>query len=287
MEIAALVLLVLAERARPDLYIRRWWARLRVPRPALPLKVPVPVALAGLDARRLALRLTMVGVLYLVIRLFPTRFDPGAYDGVNHLIGFYFAIVGLIVMAVVASVGGRDRGQELLGALPAAGRSRVSGWTLLLVGAAIVEYGLLLVLRYAPEAPLYEPLLPNAWELAQGPLMLLGGGLLGLLGARLMPAWVATPVCVVLAIMWVGALAGSVESIRMLAPVYEWIQYREDNQVLVEPGSFGWHNAYLLGLCGLGLIAALLREPGRRRALVVTGAGVLAATAVAGALALP
>ena len=73
----------------------------------------------------------------------------------------------------------------------------------------------------------------------------------------------------------------------MLAPVGEWVEYREDGQVLVEPGSFGWHNAYLLGLCGLGVVASLLREAGRRLALVTAGVGVLAGTVAAGLLALP
>lgn len=201
--------------------------------------------------------------------------------------GFGWAFVGVVVLAVVAATSGRDRGQELLDALPRGGRSRALSWSVLLIGAALVEYAVLLVLRYGPASPPYVALLPNAWELAQGPLMLVGGGLLGLLGARFMPSWVATPVCVVLSVVWVGTFAGPVTSTRMVTPMYEWIQYREDALIIVEPGSFAWHNAYLLGLCGLGLLTALLREPGPRRGLLVSAVGILAATAVAGAMALP
>lgn len=287
MEIAAIILLVLAERARPDLHVRRWWARLGLPRPALPIRVPVPVALAGFDARRLVLRLTTLGVVYLVIRLFPPTFNEKAFEGVNGLVGFYWAIIGLVVLAIVAATGGRDRGQELLEALPRGARSRILSWTLLLACAAFVEYAVLLVLRYGPASPTYAALLPNAWELAQGPLLLLGGGLLGLLAARFVIGWVAAPVCVVLSIMWVGVLGSTFSAIQMLAPVVEWIEYHEDARVIVQPGSFGWHNAFLLGLCCLGVVVALLREPGPRRGLVLSGLGVVAATAVAGALALP
>ena len=287
MEIAVVVLLILTERARFDLHVRRWWAALGPPRPALPLRVPVPVALAGLDARRLLLRVSVLGVVLLVVRRLGATFDPVPYDGVNSLVGFTWGFVGIVVLAIVAATSGRDRGQEMLAALPGGGRSRVLSWALLLAGAAVIEYVLLLVLRYRPASPGYAPLLPDAWELAQGPILLLGAGLLGLLGARLVVGWIATPVCVVLSITWVGVLSANGANLTMLAPVVEWIQYREDSLVVVEPGSLGWHNAYLLGLCLLGLVAALLREPGPRRGLVVSGAGIVALTAVAGSLALP
>ena len=128
-----------------------------------------------------------------------------------------------------------------------------------------------------------------AWELAQGPLLLLGGGLLGLLAARFVMGWIAAPVCVVLSVMWTGTLMGSESYFRMLGPIVEWIEYNEDDAraIVVQPGSLGWHNAFLVGLCALGVLAALLREPGPRRGLVLSGVGVVAATAVAGALALP
>ncbi len=287
MEIAAIVLLVLAERARFDLHVRRWWASLGLPRPALPIRVPVPVALAGLDARRLLLRLSLLGVGVIVVRLFLASQALDPYVGVNSYVGFYWAFVGLIVLAVVAATSGRDRGQELLAALPSSSRCRVLSWLLLLSGAAVVEYVLLLSLRYGSASPSYEALLPDAWELAQGPILLLGGGLLGLLGARLVVGWIATPVCVVLGVLWVGVFSGDGIGITMLSPVVEWIQYREDSRIIVEPGSLGWHNAYLLGLCALGVTAALLREPGPRRGLVLSGVGIVAATAVVGALALP
>jgi hypothetical protein len=285
MEILAVVALVLLERLRPDLHLRRVWAGLGVPRPALPFGVLVPMALAGLDLRRLLPRLTAVLVAYVLWRTFAPPLGPDAYVGVNRLVGMIPAILGLGVLAVVAATAGRDRGQELLDALPASPRTRVWGWAVLLIGVALAEYALLAAVRFGREEPAYAALLPDAWQLAAGPLMLLGGGLLGLLVARLVSAWIAAPVAVVLGIA--GVVALDREGTAMLALAVEWIQYREDDRVIVEPGSFAWHNAYLLGLCALGLVAALLREPGRRRALLAAGAVALAGTTVAGALALP
>lgn len=287
MEVLAAVTLVLLERMRPDLSVRRAWAQLAIPRPALTLRVPVPIALAGLDLRRLVLRLTTVLAAYVLWRTYGPALDPDAYEGLVRLVGFIPALLGLGVLVIVAATAGRDRGQELLAALPASSRSRVWGWSALLVVAAFAEYALLAAVRFGREDPAYAALLPNAWELTAGPLMLLGGGLLGLLVARLVTAWVAAPVAVVLAVFGVVFFSRDGASTPMLSFAVDWIQYREDGRVVVEPGSFAWHNAYLLGLCALGLVAALLREPGRRRVLVAAGAVAVAGTVVAGALALP
>ncbi len=287
MEIAALVALVLLERMRPDLPLRRAWAGLAGDRPALPLRVPVPAALAGLDLRRLALRLTTVLVAYVLWRTFAPPLDADPYEGLNRLVGLVPAGIGLGVLAMVAATAGRDRDQELLDALPAAARSRVWGWAVLLGGAALAEYALLVAVRFGRAEPAYPALLPSAWELTAGPLMLLGGGLLGLLVARLVHPWLAAPVAVALGIAGVVLLSADGAGTQMLAPALERIQYHEDGRVVLEPGSFAWHNAYLLGLCALGLTAALLREPGRRRGLVAAAVLSLAGTALAGASALP
>lgn len=294
MEISVFALGVLLEKMRPDLWLRRWWAGLGVSRSLAMAgpggrRVPVPVALAGLDARRLLLRPTTLLVLYILYRVFaPALPATDAYEGVNRTIGFSLAFVGLGLLAVVAAIGGRDRGVEIVEALPASGRSHVLSWAVLLGVMAVLEYAFLAVSRFGREAPVYAHLLPDAWELAQGPLMILGGGLLGLLLARLLSAWIATPLAVVLGIAWVGFLSSSfIAGTTMLAPVIEWIQYHEDGRVVVEPGSFAWHNAYLLGLCGLGVVAALLPESGPRRWLVAVGTALAVFTIAAGALALP
>lgn len=289
MEISVLVLGVLFEKLRPDLRVRRWWARLGFAAQGGRLAVPVPVALAGVDARRLLLRPTIAFLAYFLVTTLTKRLPAGAYDGVNSMVGYGWAFLGLLVLVVVASVAGRDRGEEIVGVTPCGQRAPVSSWVVLLIGAALLEYGVVAAHRYGHEVPAgYASLMPDAWELAQPSIMLLGGGLLGLIAARLLPAWVAGPLAAVLAVAWVGVLSGTLSTPTMLAPVTEWVQYHENSDlVTLEPGSFAWHNAYLLGLCGLGAVAALLTTPGRRGALLVVGTVVGVGTVVAGALALP
>jgi hypothetical protein len=285
-EISVLVLGVLFEKVRPDLWVRRRLARL--PRFGGRLVVPMPVALAGFDARRLLLRPATAFGIYVLYRVFWPSLPPtDAYEGVNRTVGMSLAVVGLVVLVVVAAIAGRDRGVELVEATPGRPRMRLMSWVVVLGVLAALEYGALVLLRFGRTEPPYGSLLPDAWELAQGPIMLLGAGLLGVLLARLLPAWVAAPVGAVAVIAWVGVLSGSFSRTTMLAPVVEWIQFHENRSVVVEPGSFAWHNAYLLGLCGLGVVAMMLLEPGRRRGLVVAGALLTTATAVAAVMALP
>lgn len=289
MEILLIAGLLMLERLRLDLPVRRWSARL-LPRPAFgpAWNVPVPVALAGFDVRRLLPRLITVLAAVVLLRSALAARPSTAYDGVNQTVGFYWAMTGLFVLILVATVGGRDRDHEALAALPAGGRTRVVGWTVTLLLASLVVYGLAGLRRWRVGGAGYDALLPNTWELAQVPLMILGGGLLGLLVARLLPVWAAVPVATVGAIVWTGAL-GATRDWVMLAPMYEWVKYDERNAAaaVLHPGSFGWHNAFLLGLCGLGLVAALLREPGPRRALFVSGVVLTGATVAAALLALP
>jgi hypothetical protein len=225
--------------------------------------------------------------LYVAYRVWFPKYSTSAYDGVNGQVGFALGFLGVAVMALLASIGGRDRGVEIVQALPAGGRSRVQSWFVLLAVIGALEYLALLVNRAVRDAPWYAELLPDAWEIAQGPLMLVGAGLLGLFAARLLPPWIAAPVCVVASVAWVGIFSNNVPSGTMLAPVIEWVQYHDEPSVVtIEPGSFAWHNAYLLGLCLLGVVAVLTVESARRRALLLAGGALVMATAVAGALAI-
>lgn len=286
-EISVLVLGVLFERLRPDLRVRRWWARHAWSPAGRGVAVPVPVALAGVDARRMLLRPSTLFVGYVLWRVFAPALPASAYDGVNRTVGGPLTFLGLFVLVLVATLAGRDRGEELVAATPRGESGPVQSWLALLLAVAVLEYGVLALLRFGRDEPAYGELLPDAWQLAQGPLLLVGGGVLGLLAARWLPGWVAAPMTAVLAVLWVGTLSGTFTSLTMLAPVVEWIQYHEDGRVIVEPGSFGWHNAYLLGLCGLGTVAVLLRVSRQRVRLLAVGAALAVATVAAGALALP
>ena len=301
MELAAILALVLLERARLDLPVRRWWARVVLSRvvasrvvasrvAAVPVgvraAVPVPIALAGLELRRSAGRVTTVLVAYALWRIYGPSTSPRVGDTVNMLLGQVFLFVGLVLCAVLAATSGRDRHEDLFGALPASPRSRVLGWTCTLAVVATLAY-LVVVAGMLRREGSFVGALPGYWDLAQTPAIVLGGGMLGLLFARLLPGWLAAPVAVALEMAWVLTLSGSRFDLQMLTVVVEWIQWREDEVVIYLQGSLGWHNAYLFGLCGLGLVAALLREPGPRRTLVVVGSVVLAGTVAAGALALP
>lgn len=287
MEILVIAALLLAEWRRPDLYVRRWWTRV-MPQPALGFvgRVPAPVALAGFDVRRLAPRFITLLVALVLWRSLSSGRPSDAYTGVNQTIGFYWAMLGLLVLALTGSVGGRDREHEVLAALPVSPRARLRGFTVTLLLAALAVYALSVVRWQHNHGGSYDALLPGPWELAQPSLLVLGGGLFGLLMARLMPVWAAVPVAVVATVMWTGILTNTANW-AMLAPLIEWVAYDEDNKhaTALVSGSMAWHNAFLAGLCVLGVVAAQLREDGPRRGLFLVGVAATAATVAAAVLA--
>lgn len=287
MEFLLVAFLALAERVRLDLRVRRAWAGLGVPVPSGAVRVPAPVALAGLDVRRAALRLATLLLAYALWRVYGPAAPKDEYGGLNVLVGQPFLFVGLALVALLGAFGGQDRGNELLEALPRGPRSRVLGTATALAVAAALSYAVVVVARLNRDGTSYDSLLPDGWQLLQVPALVLGGGMLGLLFARFVPGWLAAPLAVVAATTWVIVLSNDDWGTQMLTVLPEWVEWRQDGLVVLEPGSLAWHNGFLLGLCGLGLVAALLRESGRRAALVVAGAVVLAGTAFAGALALP
>ena len=286
MEILVIAALLLAEWRRPDLYVRRWWTRV-MPQSSMGIvgRVPAPAALAGFDLRRLAPRFLTVLVALVMWRALSTDRPVQAYDGVNQTIGLYWAMLGLLVLALTASVGGRDREHEVLAALPVSPRVRLRGFTVTLLLASLAVYGLAAVRWNLNHGGSYDALLPDPWELAQPSLLVLGGGLFGLLMARLLPVWAAVPVAVVTTVMWTGVLTGSTEW-AMLAPLVEWVAYVDGDEeaTALVSGSLAWHNAYLAGLCVLGVVAAHLRESGPRRGLLVLGGAATAATVTAAVL---
>jgi hypothetical protein len=126
-------------------------------------------------------------------------------------------------------------------------------------------------------------------DLAQVPLLVLGGGLLGIALAR----WVPLPGTAVIAplALWFGlgifvvagpTPSGAVPTQAWFAPMFTFA-VKDDGMPNSAPAAQNlWHLGYLLGLSLLAAMAALLRSPGGRRPLLAVSAVLAGATAIAG-----
>lgn len=142
---------------------------------------------------------------------------------------------------------------------------------------------------------------PGMTELAQGPLVLLALGALGIALARWLPAVGVAPVVVVafLAVEMPVTSWGTASEWRWLAPVVNhgrdgWapcsleahLAWGCDGAAAFDVTAMRWHLLYLTGLTTLFVALALLRH-GRRARYLALGAGGLALTVVAGIFQIP
>ncbi len=211
-------------------------------------------------------------------------------------------LVTLFAVSLVATSSRRTGAESMLAAAPLdlERRARASALGVLLGPAAVAS--LLAVSLAWVELGLDAPVFAadgdlvgttyDGWEYVALPLTWLGAGLLALAAARWLP-WPGVPFAIAVGlIFWVGAGEGKFydqadhdHPIGYLTP---YVVTRHEAGVLssLAQGNLGWHAAFLLGLCLLGLTAVLLRHSRQRAAL---GLGVLAAilTVTAGWLQLP
>lgn len=258
------------------------------PRPAGSLRIAL--ALAPGEARRMVLHpITLLGfALYAVLIWRVTGTGPReAFDAVT--VGPTF-VVGVLVYfsAYLATTRvRRSRSDELLGAVPGQVHERTMALLLGALGPALVAAAMVGVAHAVSLAQGYYLVTPSLAHLAQAPVTVLGGALLGVMVARWAPH---APVAVV---VMVAMFAANVETNadKAIAPLGTymawavWTPYAAWNGL--HPGSPGWHVAYLLLLCAMAVAGALLRTTARPRLLLAAGAVLTAAAAAAGTASLP
>jgi hypothetical protein len=118
----------------------------------------------------------------------------------------------------------------------------------------------------------------------------LGAALLGIMVARLTRIPGAALMVMVAMFAWniwtSNDDAGG--DIHLLGTYVSWAVYTpQPGWAGLYPGSPGWHDAYLLGLCAMAATGAFLREAARPWRVLTLGALLTALTAVPGYLQLP
>ncbi|RYP83189.1 hypothetical protein EKO23_19865 [Nocardioides guangzhouensis] len=271
------------------------------------------LALARADARRYVRHplfvLPCAVVLVMVVASVVQR-DGGGTDPMfgTMMIAFFFGVFGFLVAHRLTNSMLRTR--ELAGVLPVGRQVRTLSLCLACLvsaaaGTATVGFMLVTAAFWPPDG---EPSsLPVAWFgdypastvlpalIAMGPVAALGGPLLGVVVARWMPfrgsGLLGVVVLVVATAIPASDSRGSDIRLASAWPVLMDEHVDPDTEQIISttfvPGiTPGWALGWVLCLCGLAVVAALLRDPQHRRPLLFAGAGLTLAAAACYALAL-
>lgn len=204
-------------------------------------------------------------------------------------------VFGLLVM--VSLVRRSDRAQEAAGTVAASERTR----TLALAAAVVVPFTVGLaffawavwVYHAHPPLPRTIPFgeVGDGWSyavlFALGALPCAGGPILGLVIGRWLPFRGAGAISAVVLILVTIVMQGMIEPLRFVRVVMPWTYFGgpygiegDPERHLIFTGSPAWYSAYLVALCALGVLVAVLHDAEQPRQRVIRAVAVVGALAV-------
>ena len=249
----------------------------------------VAVALWPGEGGRLLTSPIVMGGFVLAV-LVASRFGPA---GVAGFTGIVFGLFVFLAANLATLRTRREHMDEFVESFPASPAARTGGSLLALswpaLAMVLLTLGSAIWVGTRPPNPDFSP---QIWDAAQGPLLVLCYGAIGVALARWLPsALVGLPGMVGLA-MVTGAFVTSCGTAARCATVWfgPWVsrslEDADGDFVGVRPGSPGWHLVYLIGLIAVISMLAVGRD---RRGLLQVMAVVagLAMVVIAGILQLP
>jgi hypothetical protein len=247
----------------------------------------VAMALWPGETRRMLSSPIVIGAFALTA-LISSRWGP---TGIRGFDGLIFGLFIFLAANLAALRTRRDRTEELCESLPADATARTGGLLLAMAGpglaVALLTAGVwaLNAGRIAAEEPL------GIWEAAQGPLLVVLFGMLGVALARWFPFLQAALPGVVGLAMVTGGLASSCGAAARCSTVWLglWVNRAIDSGgtfVGIRAGSAGWHAVYLSGLIVVVAVLAVARDR-RGPAQMAAGAAGLGLVVISGFLQLP
>ena len=216
------------------------------------------------------------------------------YDVITFFSALYLGLLVYISAHLVTSSARRTGADPQLAASALSSRQRNAGLCL----GVLLGPGLLAVVLMTLAAVLGNSLTTTGFDgfnddpplslllLFQLGLMLVGGGLFAVMWATWLRFPGSLPLGFVVLVFGTGGLLdpdrSPVNTWPWFAPYISAPQWFDDGWTML--GSHGWHVVYLVGLCSLAFCATMLRDREHRARWLGLSAGVLMATAVAGAL---
>jgi hypothetical protein len=259
-------------------------------RPVAAPRLTILPPLVRQEARRLVLHpLFLVGFAVTLAVFLVTMFHDEAHrdviSSVDSAPTFFAGVLGLFAANLVTTRDRRAGSSELLAPLPAREHERTRALILAsLLPAAVTLvvvmtfHSLYLVLDFYAD-------LPSTGLLLQAPVAVWGGCLLGVLVGRWAPTRAAAVLLVVGLVSFNVWTESDNPSRRLFGFMTSWLQWTTKSPNKETPliaGSPIWHVGYLTALCGLAVVAALLRTAPRRGGLLALGMVLAGAATLAG-----
>ena len=252
---------------------------------------PVPVVLGLQEGGRIVRHpLALLGGALMVV-LVAVVGDNGTRDAFEVLSTgptFFYGVFVYFAANLVASRDTRARSGELLAVTPSPVTDRVAGLCVAAAVPALVCTGFVLLVHAMHLARDLYFVTPDVWHLAQGPLTVLGGALLGIMVARVTSVPGAALLVMIAMFAWNVWVSNHPTDIQALGTFMSWARWAPHRDwVGMEPGSPAWHVAYLASLCAMAATGAFLRESRRPWRVLALGAVLTAVAVVTGWLQLP
>lgn len=254
---------------------------------------PVPVVLGLQEGRRIVLHPIALAGAAATVAVFLSQADNGPRDAYDTVVGaptFFYGVFVFFAAHLVASRDRRSGSRELLAPVPSTARARVAALCLAALVPALVCGAFVLLADESNATRELYAVHPTAWHLAQPPLTVLGGALLGTMVARL-TAVPGVALLVMVSMVLVDAwLDSRPETIGLLATYVTWPEYGQGPTSVwwgIQPGSAPWHVAYLVSLCAMAAAGSFLREARRTWLVLLAGAACTAAAVATGLQQLP
>lgn len=247
-------------------------------------------ALAGVQSRRLLRHpVLLVGCAWVVAAMAFSRPDTPyeKYSALTGMVAFLVGPLAFFAANLVASSERRSGAEEWMPCLPVPRAARTSA----LLVACLVPAGVAVLLTalvwllVVQDGGLGSAMVLDWTHVASVPVTVLGGAVLGVAVARLLP-WPGLPLVVMVALVAVNVRVQA--ELAYLGPYVDFAVWTDGDAVpAMLPGSGGWHLVYLTALTGLAASGALLRDARRPWLPFTAGAVFGVAVLVAGVAQLP
>ena len=243
----------------------------------------LPTTLTGFQAVRLLRHpLTLAGfaLTAVVMTTFSRNSARDAFSTVSSVPIFYFGVFAFFAANLVASRERRAHSDELLAPVPTSDQRRTAAMLAATVAPAAVVAVLVVTAHVLQLTAHRYQVVPGVWHMSQAPVCVLGAGLLGVAVARWLPVRGASFVVMVALIVWNVWASNRTGDYHSLGLYVDWPVWGVGSRFAgLYPGSPVWHVGYLLALCGLAAVAAMIPGAGKHRHVYI-GVGLVLAVLV-------